>query len=300
MRSQRMVGHWLIGQRQTAALLEFFVKRLRWFVTANCIAVLSLSASLFRLVSAANAGYLRLAQGLLLAPCVLSAICLLDVPIVHELRHFFTLYWMGGNAFAYVVADVVLHKHEPAYLAGALMELCALCTLPVMDAFPWRIVPQWSRVRKALYAGFVVVLLTRVMSFQAEAVEVEDVVLFSAGYVQITLAELCVQCCSNVAAFATGLLFEAFVHPNSFTVWKSRLQHTVITVAVTQETKKHGTGADKSGTAQSGHQKPKGMMTENPMSFAVGTSGNAVVSFADGTPGKKAVVAAALTNKGIV
>ena len=32
----------------------------------------------------------------------------------------------------------------------------------------------------------------------------------------------------EVAAFATGLLLEAFVHPNNFTVWKSRLRHRVI------------------------------------------------------------------------
>lgn len=137
-----------------------------------------------------------------------------------------------------------------------------------MDAFPWRVVPLWNRVRKALYAGFLVMLLARIMAFKTGAVDVQDVVLFSAGYVQITLAELCVQCCWNVAAFATGLLFEAFVHPNSFTVWKSRLRHRVMAVAVPPAAGANGEGADMGGAAQRhGQMQPKATaMMENPMS----------------------------------
>ena len=96
---------------------------------------------------------------------------------------------------------------------------------PLVDAFPWQIVPYWKIWRPLMYFWSMFTSCVMTARVYWEPARSDNAVLFSYGGVRTTVVELHGQAGWNTVLFFFGLLCEAVVHTNSYTIWKSRLAH---------------------------------------------------------------------------
>jgi hypothetical protein len=185
--------------------------------------------------------YARLLQSLAHLPLNAVIWGCADVEILRKLRTKAVAWWMLLNTLTFYACECALVRWEPLHTAGTALVGASILMLGFFDAFAWHRVPSWRSTRKFAYAACAALLaarLVRVLRTKQQQQQptadgsggggggvaaAYNPVLYSSGLVSFTVAELYIQSGWNLVTFTLCMLWHAFRFPNSYVLWKSRL-----------------------------------------------------------------------------